>query len=86
MRQPLRKQYATTTGGPGSFRDGHMNFNTTQMDALTGDELCDIMLHEMLHWTGEGFSGDHDQGVDTREHARGACPTSPLHVRRRAGC
>jgi hypothetical protein len=61
---PCGNKYATTTGGPGSFRDGHMNFNTTQMDGLTGDELCGIMLHEMLHWAGEGFSGDHDHGVD----------------------
>jgi len=48
------------------FRDGKINFNPTQLDGMTDQELCGVTLHEMLHWAGEGLQGaaDHDQGVD----------------------
>ncbi len=48
------------------FRDGKINFNPDQLDAMTDQELCGVTLHEMLHWAGEGLQGpaDHDQGTD----------------------
>ena len=52
-------------GIPG-FRDGKINFNPNDLDAMSDDELCGVTLHEMLHWAGEGL-GDtaaHDKGDD----------------------
>jgi cysteine-rich repeat protein len=48
------------------FRDGKINFNSSQLDGMTDQELCGVTLHEMLHWAGEGLQGaaDHDQGTD----------------------
>ena len=48
------------------FRDGKINFNPNDLDAMSDDELCGVTLHEMLHWAGEGLNdpADHDKGFD----------------------
>jgi hypothetical protein len=48
------------------FRDGKINFNPNDLDAMSDDELCGVTLHEMLHWGGEGLNdpADHDKGFD----------------------
>lgn len=61
------KDATTSTWVPvPGLRDGKTNLNPSHLDAMSDDELCALVLHEMLHWVGEG-TGDptaHEQGHD----------------------
>ena len=41
-----------------------MNLNDSHVSGMTDDELCSVVLHELLHWAGQGLDPNHDQGTD----------------------
>jgi hypothetical protein len=43
---------------------GHTNFNPNFVDNGSDTDLCAVALHEALHWIGEGFEPNHDDGTD----------------------
>ncbi len=47
------------------FTDSKMNVNMDEFSKLDADGQCSIMLHELMHWAGNGGDGDHnDAGGD----------------------